>query len=183
MFNIDSKLSRKGEIVFLEDYHPKRNGNNPFFNDFCINILNLKGGFEVDINYFANRLAKLFDNSAFLLCTVPSSTANPQNNNGVAKLARKLTQIKPNIKDGTNYLIRNKSIPKAHLGGARDIQLHLDTIIVNNLYFAYNIPILILDDVTTTGSSLIACKKLLLKYSKDVTCMALGHTTNEGHYY
>lgn len=73
------------------------------------------------------------------------------------------------------FLQRTKSIDKLAWGGRRDKQIHLETIsAVENMDITDNI-ILLMDDVTTTGNSLYACKEILMeKGAKQVEMFALG---------
>ena len=60
---------------------------------------------------------------------------------------------------------------------------HLESVEVNLNYLPDlgRYPILLLDDVTTTGSSLLACRKLLLRAGvRRVVPLALGETYKYG---
>ena len=92
---------------------------------------------------------------------------------GIGKLAEKLAENKRINK--VYFLQRTKSIDKLAWGGRRDKQIHLETIsTVENMDITDNI-ILLMDDVTTTGNSLYACKEVLMeKGAKQVEMFALG---------
>ena len=91
----------------------------------------------------------------------------------IGKLAEKLAENKRINK--VYFLQRTKSIDKLAWGGRRDKQIHLETIsAVENMDITDNI-ILLMDDVTTTGNSLYACKEILMeKGAKQVEMFALG---------
>ena len=106
------------------------------------------------------------------ICVVPSSNAE-KIESGIGKLAEKLAENKRINK--VYFLQRTKSIDKLAWGGRRDKQIHLETIsAVENMDITDNI-ILLMDDVTTTGNSLYACKEILMeKGAKQVEMFALG---------
>jgi hypothetical protein len=75
-----------------------------------------------------------------------------------------------------NFLVRNASLTAAHNGGVRDEQSHMNTITVKH-HPNKEIPLILLDDVYTSGASMRACERLLR--AKGVTLifkLALGKT-------
>ena len=102
--------------------------------------------------------------------------------------------------------IRHKSIVSAHSGGTRAIKVHLESILMDTNakadhpegispfvpnYFrisdftdekhfideGYYGKLLIIDDVTTSGSSLLACRKIAIRNGfRDISLLALGKT-------
>jgi len=79
--------------------------------------------------------------------------------------------------DATSCLRRIIKVDKLTDGGDRSVNVHLKSIDVENKDLIKNRQVLLLDDVTTTGNSFIACKQLLLKAGADeVSCLALGKT-------
>lgn len=73
------------------------------------------------------------------------------------------------------FLNRNKSIAKLATGGARNKEVHLHSIeTVRDMDITGDI-VLLMDDVTTTGNSLYACKAILLERgAQEVEMFALG---------
>ena len=73
------------------------------------------------------------------------------------------------------YLKMTKSIDKLALGCNRDKDIHMKTIsAVQDIDISGDI-VLLMDDVTTTGNSLYACKEILLEQgAKTVKMFALG---------
>lgn len=62
-------------------------------------------------------------------------------------------------------------------GGSRDIRVQLDSIGVNPDMTIDGDVVLIVDDVTTSGASLEACKEILLERgAKRVAMLALGQS-------
>ncbi len=79
--------------------------------------------------------------------------------------------------DATSCLRRVIKVEKLSEGGDRSIDVHLNSIQVENEYLIKKFHVLLLDDVTTTGNSFNACKRLLLQAgATKVTCLALGKT-------
>jgi hypothetical protein len=166
-------------IYFLGQYTPYwidhdariRNEN---FTAFSGLILDIKESKPNGILTLASRLKSLI-NSGIPICIVPSS--NPErSDSGMMRLAKLLTQYGP--LDATSCLQRTEKIPKLATGGDRDIETHLRTVQVVNPNLIRDKHVLLLDDVTTTGNSLLACKQLLLDAgAADVTCLALSKTT------
>lgn len=81
------------------------------------------------------------------------------------------------IIDGTNVLERTKTIEKKTDGGMRDIDYELSSLAVRDAHLIKGKQVLLLDDVTTTGTSLSAGKRKLLQAgAKIVIPLALGET-------
>lgn len=166
------------EIVVYSNYHPywidKEAGiRNRQFDVFSGKILDLKQGKEEAIDFFY----KILDteiNSGVTICVVQSSDADKLNS-GIAILAERLA-----CNDRINkvyYLKRTRSIPKLAYGGRRDKSIHYETIrTVSDIDITGNI-VLLMDDVTTTGNSLYACRDILLDNGAEhVEMFALGRT-------
>jgi hypothetical protein len=75
------------------------------------------------------------------------------------------------------FLARTIRIPAAHLGGARNVEIHRKTLKVNDPGSFRGQHVVVIDDVTTSGSSLQAAPQLLLQSGASiVTTIALGRT-------
>jgi len=95
---------------------------------------------------------------------------------GIRRLAKKLAAH--GRVDMTDALMRTKDIEKLAHGGGRGRGVHLDSIAVNPHVPVADEVVLVVDDVTTSGGSLYACRELLLKSgAKRVALLALGQTT------
>ncbi|TYS12986.1 hypothetical protein FZC78_22645 [Rossellomorea vietnamensis] len=162
---------------YLDEYYPYRIGGelNPNFDTNSGLILDLKEGLLKGINHYFDILDEML-NRNITLCTVPSSDSLKKVT-GIRSLAQKLAAH--NRIDATSCLYRETTIPKAAHGGPRSVEVHLQTIRVINTHLIYNKEILLLDDIKTSGSSLKACKKLLLNAgAKKVVTLAVGKTTH-----
>lgn len=165
-----------GDIVVYSNYHKywldrERKIKNPLFDVFSGKILDLKNGQKSAVDYFYN----LIDNEIcddVTICVVPSSDSN-KINTGMAMLGEKLAQN--GRKDKVHFLIREKTIDKLSTGGNRSKFIHLDSIGTMPDMSVNGDVVLLMDDVTTTGNSLYACKDILLANgAQNVEMFALG---------
>lgn len=163
------------QIMCLGEYYPYRiEGQiNPHFDQWSGSILNLKRSKVPAIDFFYRKLNPLLGTN-FAIATVPSS--NSENASpGIRKLAIKLAGNQRI--DATSCLIRHKSIDKLATGGRRNQDVHFDSIQVQNPHLIQGQEVLLLDDVSTSGNSLLACKALLMDAgAKSVQCLVLGQT-------
>lgn len=163
------------DVQFLGFYHPYLKGNNTEFDEYSRQILKLKDSYGWAIEAFYNRLDPILGHG-FAIATVPSHTPNKRYS-GVRMLAMRLARN--NRVDATGCLIRHKEVEKLSGGGSRRIEVHLESIRVVQPDVIRGRPVLLLDDVYTTGNSLKACKKLLLEAgAAEVQCYALGKTVS-----
>lgn len=182
-------------IMYLYDYHPwNRNGEkNPHIDQITHDILNIKNPNDEKANY-RNKAVRFFKNSLTshnppsllslidiqedrLFAIVPSSTAY-RVCKGMTELVNELRGPFSFINE-QNILVRHATVPKAATGGLRDQRVHLNSIRVDPRLLDGK-SVFLFDDVTTTGCSLLACKKLLLDAgAAKVAMIALGQTYME----
>lgn len=130
-----------------------------------------------DVEYFYNLLNPLLK-TGFPIAIVP--THDPAARNwGLVKIARRLS-VQGRI-DATSCLVRIRyTDPQRQFTGTerKRIKRHLDSIEVRDESLIKSKVVLLLDDIVTTGTSLMACKKLLLDAgATEVICLALGKAT------
>lgn len=142
-------------------------------------ILDVEGSGEDDIGYFYNQLHPRLK-KGFPIATVP--THDPAEPNwGLVKLVRRLS-AQGRI-DASSCLVRSETIIRQHKCKENslnrlDVNRHLKTIRVKNESLINSKVVLLLDDIVTTGTSLMACKKLLLDAgASEVISLALGKAT------
>lgn len=171
------KMSLDGEILSYGYYHRYRNPDgsvNPDFKKDLISgkILDLKEKKERAIAFFFEQLDSEICED-ITICVVPSHTANPRNESGIAILAQRLAAS--NRIDGVNYLIRKTTVDKKARGGNRNREVDENTIILNENTVVSGSVILLVDDVSTSGNSLKVCKDILMRNGADrVAMFAIG---------
>lgn len=179
MIFVREQYEAENGIVICGYYKPYRKWkSNPETADmpydiYSGKILDLKEGKTSAVNYF---YALLDDEICpdVAIAVVPPHL--PKTGGGVRMLAKKLAAH--DRIDMSDCLIRVKEIDKLSLGGSRDKKVHLDSIIVNPDIPVADEVILVVDDVTTSGNSLYACRDILLEHgAKRVALLALGKTT------
>ena len=141
-------------------------------------ILALKNSQQYAIEYYSKRLNELLSKDAFVICVVPPSKASNSPDSGIHSIARNLCKNGLRL-DGTNVLLRRLSVSKKSFGGSRDLRIDLNSIVVSDPGLLKGRRVLLLDDVTTTGDSLKACKQLLeLHAPVEVLTFALAKTSH-----
>lgn len=176
MVFVNGNWNHTGDIVVYSNYHKywldkERKIKNPLFDVFSGKILDLKEGKLSAIYYFFN-LLDVEINKDVTICVVPSSNADVRES-GIGKLGEMLADNGRNNK--VYFLIREKSIDKLAAGGERNKEIHMQSIsTVQDMEIAGDV-VLLMDDVTTTGNSLYACREILLeKGAAEVEMFALG---------
>lgn len=124
------------------------------------------GKFRFAVNHFTDLSYPYFESLAKQLGThylrviiVPSSKKGGFST-GLQMIVNGIT--KPQLVHEVNYLVRMFDVPKAHKGGDRSMDKHIKSIKVNCIPHK-NTPVLLLDDVTTSGNTMIACETILKK--------------------
>ncbi|MCR5790142.1 MAG: hypothetical protein K6G83_09685 [Lachnospiraceae bacterium] len=178
----DQRLNGTGEIIALRRYHrywisKSRREKNLCAGEFDRLILDLKERNCKAIKYFEKMIAP-FLRKGFTICVVPSSYSSVRNN-GIRYLGRKLTEN--GRKDCTGFLIRQFDIKKLTEGGNRSKRIHYASIRVAEDVSIDGEDVLLLDDITTSGNSLRACRDILIANgARSVEMLALGRTDECG---
>jgi hypothetical protein len=166
---------------YIDDYYPYKNGKNPKWNKFSSDILSLKcskSDFRGRIeDYFVSQLEPIVPRDCLIICFPSSNPAD--NDRGINEIARKLCEggLRQNA-DGN--LHRITKIKSSHNGGNRDITIHRDSISVKEPSMFLGKNVVLLDDITTTGSSFRAAGEILHECgARSITPIALGLTFNE----
>ncbi|WP_157793974.1 phosphoribosyltransferase [Paenibacillus donghaensis] len=167
-------------LYYLHEYHPYYSDSftkerNPNYDKASKMIFKLKCGDQDALDHFIQKLDKLIPHEV-CLSYVPSSDST-KTNSGISRVAQALSKLHNRI-DATSCLKRVVSIPKAAYGGPRSIEVHLSSIRLQNANLINGKDVVLLDDITTSGSSFEACKIILQRAQpKSITCFALGKTT------
>ena len=109
------------------------------------------------------------------VCYVPSSSPTKLRT-GIRQVAELAANRQTRV-DATACLVRHTKKWKAAHGGPRSIDSHLNTLRVDRTALEGISAMVVIDDITTTGNSLRACRQLLLDARVHcVRMLALGQT-------
>lgn len=203
----DAILPLPCTIWALKEYHPERDQRGGYVasrGDHTKHILNLKKrALPSSVDYFVDQLDRILT-QGFPICMVPSSY--PGTSGGIVDVIHRLAQndrinasslltrhqaVVPS-QSAKYYIHLTQQAKKAGLGIEHlsrgmgypidaprdDIHRHLNTIKIVDSPSIRSRVVLLLDDIVTTGTSFMACRKLLLDAgASDVLCLALGVTT------
>ena len=178
-------------IFYLGKYYPKWGKRYEEMDKFSKMVLNTKKDeehldsqpgeyhfyyYKESIKFFMKHLLRILsDTEEFVICVMPSSEKGTQSS-GIRKIAEPLCSL--NRIDGTDCIYRIKTIPKKHLDGERNLEKEIDSLSVQNESIIKDKIVLLLDDVTTTGTTFEAgIHKLKSAGAEEVIALALGKTT------
>lgn len=174
-----SYANHSGHLVYLDKYYPWLGGNNPKFNQFSGQVLDLKDKTATArrttaVKLFGARLEEMLS-KGIALAVVPSH--DPKHTaSGIKQLAKYLAARGRH--DATSCLVRFEKVDKLASGGHRAERVHLQSIRVDNPHLVHETKVVVLDDVTTSGNSLSACAKLLKRAgAASVERIAIGITS------
>ena len=176
MVFVNEAWNQTGDIVVYSNYHKywldrERKIKNPLFDVYSGKILDLKEGKMSAVQYFYQLLDPEIRRDV-TICVVPSSNSEVKES-GIGKLGEMLAGN--GRKNKVYFLRRNKSIDKLATGGNRSMETHMKSISTVLDMDMDNDIVLLMDDVTTTGNSLYACKEILLQNgAREVEMFALG---------
>ncbi|EOX4848388.1 hypothetical protein ACPP0W_003507 [Vibrio alginolyticus] len=177
---------QQGVVYSLIDYHPYRKlgEDNPDRDSNTYKIMDLKNpehrNHQTAVNHFGamfdagtHRLLEYLGTNKIQVAIVPSSK--------VGKQSKGLEGVLAHVKGvellyNPNFLVRTVDIQSSHEGGQRSIAEHLETIVVSTVPDPA-VPMILLDDVKTTGASLEACRQILESAGvREIYMVALGNT-------
>jgi hypothetical protein len=172
-------MSNKSEPCYFYDYHPYHEGENPEFNRPTDGkIMDVKSKYPSvrikGINHFVPKLQNILSRTDYVICVIPSSKVGFEPS-GIRSIAEQIC-CDP-IVDGTKVSHRIIEMEPKSMGGARDIDLEIPSLEVMNESLIKNKQVLLLDDVTTSGTSFDAGHKLLEEAGAGlIVKLALGKT-------
>lgn len=184
------------QTICLIDYHPYRvlkDGDkvkNPKFGVECGQLLDVKGdqagrNFRAAVSAFGSRLAKALKEDPALaryasvdIAIIPKSEAGKVSP-GLIAVAERLTVLdKRFVLPRPQILTRTKTIEKLANGGNRAMHIHYDSIDAEIPVARRGRAVLLLDDIGTTGNSIMACANLIYGAGASrVFPAVLGRTT------
>ena len=177
-------IERPIKINYLYEYHPYRylhhdkRLKNPDFNFIDGLILDLKQNSLRAINYFYNNLLNIFDCFDNIedinFSAIPPHISN-FDVSSMHIIAQKLAAHYDKL-DCSKTLQRVKNIPRLSDGGIRNVGVHINSIKINSQIDVVGKKFILLDDITTSGSSMAAGAQILyIGGASSVICLALSH--------
>lgn len=155
----DMWMNNKSEPCYFYEYHPWHGGtNSEWYQPTDGKILDVKDQYLRGINHFTPKLEIILSRTDYVICVIPSSKVGTMPS-GIRSIAKRLC-VHPVI-DGTDVLYRAKELPDKAETGIRDYELEYESLEVRNESLIRNKQILLLDDITTSGVSFDASKKVL----------------------
>lgn len=142
-------------------------------------LLDLKEGKERGLNYCLKILLEnIKANTPLAIAAIPSSDATKVRSS-VQQLVSRFAKDYGAL-DVFDLLKRTATIQKLANGGDRSMQVHLDSLIVQNVQRVGNRVVILIDDIVTSGNSLAAGHQLLTAAGvQNVICVAMGQTSYE----
>lgn len=137
------------------------------------------------IFYFANDFNDVPVNSNTIFCRVPGSSEIPYDSHDpISLLINEIIKRKGNsMNDGADFLERIYAVEKSHDGGERTVQKQLDSIKIKYGVSLLGKTVYLIDDISTTGTTLLACSHILYKAgASHVICFCLAKTAGTSDY-
>lgn len=146
------------------------------------NLISFKNGERKSYGYFRNCINKHLpelENENWLICSIPShDQISPKENNMDNFLI--YCRFSSNMHHVHSLIYRKYATPKKHIGkeyGERTIEKDYDSYILRKDINVKGKNIIIFDDITTSGSSMLAARQFLKDNGANkVVCIALGKT-------
>ena len=199
---IDLNITKDG-IYYIYNYVPVRRQKRADDADVQLSndLLDYKDGkeeamrrFTSDLQYAVATLSRKCKRKNIGLMAVPSSTVGHEST--VCKSIAELYgwsqhpfmglpfDENKKIYDYSNYLIRTSNVQKAakaRRGKRPTVEDHINSISVSKEtpLWKYRTAFIIIDDITTTGTIMRACRQILLNHGakeEDIICLALAKT-------
>ncbi|RUR40474.1 ComF family protein [Clostridium perfringens] len=178
-------MEEENGIYYFSDYEPYSiNGaRNTRFNKVTGGyLLDLKDNKDIGVNYFTNlvinELREVENLDEFDIITIIPSSEAHMFRIGMMRLAQSIDDEFENI-EFVYCLERVETVEKKANGGIRSAELEQRTIHATEIEKFQDKKVLLFDDVTTTGTSLKSCEKILIDNgAKEVVCLALAKTVN-----
>lgn len=177
------KLSKTQDgILYLYDYYPTRFEEHHGISE---KIIAFKNGNTDAIDFFCRIMKEVLDErfkdnlsglGEYTVCIMPAHDRGMYSV-GLRMLAQFLVDTY-GMTDGKALVQRIKTHDRNANGGDRSLAGQLQTLAVDDRYEVADKKVLLLDDVTTSGNSILAVKKLLTDRGNNwFVSLALGRTT------
>ena len=178
------------EIYYFVNYYPKAKVEKFSDTDKRKNysklIWNLKNGNMESYPYFRSCILAHIENlgnEEWIVCSIPGHDQTSAKSNHMDLFLKKIFWPQ-NIHPVSGLIIRNKAMLEKHGTnyGSRTVEKDLDSYKIGNTRNIKGQNIIIFDDIVTSGCSLIAARRFLIKQgAKRVVLVALGKTVEDGY--
>jgi predicted amidophosphoribosyltransferase len=157
----DQELNKKTNTIYFIDYHPYRicGIRNPCFDQQSGLILDFKEGYKHALEWAYSLINPCLGRN-FAITIVPSHDTE-KIDSPIKRLGKRLCAADSTRIDATDCLVRHTTINKLAHGGDRSLEVHFESIRVEQPELISGNQVLVLDDVQTTGNSLNACVQLV----------------------
>lgn len=151
-------------------------------------ILNFKNGERDNFAYFSKCFTSHindFGNEEWILCSIPGHAQTSASMNHMDYFL-KYMYLPNNMFPTVGLIIRGKAMLEKHGEnyGSRTVQKDLDSFKIGNTRDIKGKNIIIFDDITTSGCSLVAARQFLkARGANKIVCIALGKTVEDYGYY
>jgi predicted amidophosphoribosyltransferase len=155
---------------------------NPEFGALDGRLLDFKEGkryaIRAEAQEFSAALSQLELPEQVLIVVVPGHEARETNvDTPLAKVAEMIAAAERRFIASVDTLIRIKDIDKLASGGDRSVLVHLESIDVREPTVVKGQTVMVLDDITTTGNSMKAVRRLLSQAgAARIAGIAIGRT-------
>ena len=181
-------------IYYMFDYYKKwwidTYPNNQFYRDNFFTFISIKKR-----NYntgrplnFPESLYKFFSllNGEWFICSVPGHEKTSNVSNGVSDIVN-MVYLKSNFTLRNTIIQRSYNVDKKATSSSKrnnDYRIDMQSLNIEHGFNVEGKSIIVIDDITTSGSTLIACKNILMNAgAKEVVLVALGKTKEPEYGY
>ena len=181
-------------IYYMFDYYKKwwidTYPNNQFYRDNFFTFISIKKR-----NYntgrplnFPESLYKFFSllNGEWFICSVPGHEKTSNVSNGVSDIVN-MVYLKSNFTLRNTIIQRSYNVDKKATSSSKrsnDYRIDMQSLNIEHGFNVEGKSIIVIDDITTSGSTLIACKNILMNAgAKEVVLIALGKTKEPEYGY
>jgi predicted amidophosphoribosyltransferase len=171
---------------YIRDYNPYwlpgRVMNPAFRRPEDALVLDLKDGYENGIDHarqeFLLASLELDLPEDTLVAIVPGHEATASNaGRPLANVVARLPNWNGALRQAADTLIRHTTVAKLAAGGDRGIEVHIGSVHIPRPQTVAGRDVFLIDDVTTTGNSLRACRELLVRAgTRRIAAVALART-------
>ncbi len=180
-------------IYYLFDYYKKwwvdTYPNNNFYKDNFFTFMAIKkrnySPYSRPLNFpgaLYNFLKLFSNNEVWFICTVPGHEKTTNISNGVSDIIE-MVKLRQNFVFRSTIIQRKYTVDKkatSSFGRNNDYRVDMKSLTIEDGFNVIDKNIIVVDDITTSGSTLISCRNILMDArAKRVVLIALGKTKEQ----